>query len=70
MKDGCVFEVRRAAVFVCADSSRCVMKFRCAPLFRTRVTSAQRSFPTRGVDKEMCGSQLWEALCVTLRLVN
>lgn len=45
---------------LCSDSSRCV-KFRCAPLFRTRVTGAQRSFLTRGVDKETCGSRPWEA---------
>lgn len=41
----CVFEVCRAAGFVFVDSSRCVMKFRCPPLFRTRVTRGTEELP-------------------------
>ena len=45
----CVNKVHTATVFVFGGLlPLCVMKFGCAPLFRTRVTSAQRSFPTRG----------------------
>lgn len=62
-KPGCVFEVRRAAGFVFVDSSRCVMKFRCAPLCRTRVTSAHRGASRREGRMERCADhdhgRLW-----------